>query len=193
MSGTRGGLGFALFPTRISGDHSRHVKDVLKAGINVYGPEDVGITWGRSGYYRFHVALPCYHTKKLGDWSFVSFSCVHDVPCYGYLIGISDAKIVYLPDTQYSPWVFGPGVTHFLISVNYSKETISPDVDPAHRKHIIQDHMSLDTAKKLLAANDLSSVREIWLLHLSDQNSDAEYFKREIQKEFGKPTYVAGA
>ena len=35
---------------------------------------------------------------------------------------------------------------------------------------------------------------EIWLLHLSDGNSDAERFKREIMELTGKkePVYIAG-
>jgi hypothetical protein len=43
-----------------------------------------------------------------------------------------------------------------------------------------------------MQANDLSKVQEIWLLHLSDGNSDADRFKREIQELTGKPVYVAG-
>lgn len=53
--------------------------------------------------------------------------------------------------------------------------------------------MSLETAKEFLRANDLSRVQEIWLLHLSDDNSDAERFKREIQGLTDKPVYVAQA
>ena len=178
------------------GDHARHVKDVLKAGINVYGPEDVGVTWGCSCHYRFYGVLK---NEGLGflfptvDWRVRVFPCVHDVPCYGYLIAYGTSKAVYIPDTSYSPVKFGPGVTHFLLSVNWSKETLSKDLNQEYRRHVVTSHMSLDTAKKLLAANDLSSVREIHLLHLSSENSDAEYFKREIAKQTGKPVYIANA
>ena len=46
--------------------------------------------------------------------------------------------------------------------------------------------------KELLKANDLSKVQQIWLLHLSDGNSDEKRFKREIQELTGKPTFIAG-
>ena len=52
--------------------------------------------------------------------------------------------------------------------------------------------MSLETCKKFLAAQDLSAVKAIHLLHLSDGNADAELFKREVQALTGKPVYVAG-
>lgn len=45
--------------------------------------------------------------------------------------------------------------------------------------------------KDFLKANDLRHVQEIWLLHLSDGNSDADRFKREIQELTGKPVYIA--
>lgn len=51
--------------------------------------------------------------------------------------------------------------------------------------------MSLETVKGFLAANDLSRVREIWLLHLSDDHSDAERFRREVMELTGKEVHVA--
>jgi len=44
--------------------------------------------------------------------------------------------------------------------------------------------------KKFLQANDLSRVQEIWLLHLSDGNSNSERFKREVKEISGKPVYI---
>ena len=60
------------------------------------------------------------------------------------------------------------------------------------KKRIIQSHFNLENVKNFLVANDLSQVREIWLLHLSDQNSDAKQFKKEIMELTGKPVFVAG-
>jgi phosphoribosyl 1,2-cyclic phosphodiesterase len=58
-------------------------------------------------------------------------------------------------------------------------------------ERIKKTHMSLDGVKKFLAINDLSKIREIRLIHLSDSNSDPDYFKREIQKLTGKLTIIA--
>jgi|AntDeeMinimDraft_5_1070356.scaffolds.fasta_scaffold16527_4 phosphoribosyl 1,2-cyclic phosphodiesterase len=57
------------------------------------------------------------------------------------------------------------------------------------QKKLIDDDLSY---QDFLRANDLSRVKEIHLLHLSDRNSNAERFKREIQEISGKPVYVAG-
>ena len=56
---------------------------------------------------------------------------------------------------------------------------------------VLRSHFSLENVKEFLQANDLSKVQEIWLLHLSDGNSDAERFKREIQELTGKVVYIA--
>ncbi|HDB8933588.1 TPA: hypothetical protein O7L22_002822, partial [Staphylococcus aureus] len=51
---------------------------------------------------------------------------------------------------------------------------------------------SLEHAIGMLKANDLTRLEEIHLIHLSSQNSNAKYIKREIQKVTGVPVYVGG-
>jgi len=51
--------------------------------------------------------------------------------------------------------------------------------------------MSLQEVKRFLAAQDLRTVQEIHLLHLSEHNSDADRFQAEIERGYGKPVYVA--
>ena len=36
----------------------------------------------------------------------------------------------------------------------------------------------------------ITRVVEIWLLHLSDGNSNSERFKREVKEISGKPVYI---
>ena len=65
-------------------------------------------------------------------------------------------------------------------------------VPVALKNRLLTSHFSLENVKEFLKANDLSRVQEIHLLHLSDGNSDAERFKREIMAVCGKPVYIAG-
>jgi len=51
--------------------------------------------------------------------------------------------------------------------------------------------MSLQTCKKLLSENDLRGVSNIVLLHLSDGNSDAKKFLREVKEQTGKKVFIA--
>ncbi|RUR99291.1 hypothetical protein EFW58_01556 [Bacillus velezensis] len=61
---------------------------------------------------------------------------------------------------------------------------------PAMKKRLLQSHFSLENVKKFLMANDLSKVQEIWLLHLSESNSDEKIFKEDIMKLTGKVVYI---
>lgn len=51
--------------------------------------------------------------------------------------------------------------------------------------------MSYETCEKALLSNDLSPAKNIILIHLSDGNSNAAEFKKNIEKSTGKLTFVA--
>jgi phosphoribosyl 1,2-cyclic phosphodiesterase len=53
--------------------------------------------------------------------------------------------------------------------------------------------MSIQSTLELLEANDLSSVKNIVLIHLSDNNSDAVSFKKPVEEQTGLPTTIADA
>jgi phosphoribosyl 1,2-cyclic phosphodiesterase len=72
------------------------------------------------------------------------------------------------------------------------QENVAAGLVPTELKNrLMKSHFSLANVKEFLRANDLSRVQEIWLIHLSDGNSDAARFKREIQELTGKMVYVA--
>ena len=55
---------------------------------------------------------------------------------------------------------------------------------------LVRSHMSLEHLIMTLKANDLSRVRQIYLLHLSANNSDERRCREEIQKLTGAEVYV---
>ena len=56
----------------------------------------------------------------------------------------------------------------------------------------MKSHMSLENLIEFLKVNDLSKVRELHLLHLSDDNSDIEIIKEEIKKIYKGNLIIAG-
>lgn len=83
-----------------------------------------------------------------------------------------------------------------MIECNHSYDILNSNVesgvlDSGLKNRLIKSHFSLENVKEFLKANDLSQVQEIWLIHLSDGNSNAEQFKREIQELTGKVVYIA--
>ena len=106
-----------------------------------------------------------------------------------------DEKLLYATDTYYLPYRFA-GLTHILIEASFDKKTLDENIKngivPAvMKRRLIKSHFSLENVIEFFKANDLSRVQEVWLTHLSDKNSNADLFKKEIQKVVGKPVYIA--
>ena len=83
-----------------------------------------------------------------------------------------------------------------MIECNYRLDILDANIEsgklnPALRNRTIKSHMSFDTCKETLLANDLSKVNNIVLIHLSSGNSDAAAFRDGIQKATHKTVYVA--
>ena len=180
----------------INGDHSKAANDLMKAGVNVYASLGTINALGLTG----HRIIPVEEKKtiKVGEWSVLPFKTEHDCedPLGFVLQNKVKENLLYATDTYYLKYRF-PGLTHIMLEVNYSMDILNKNIEsgivPAvHKNRVIQSHMSLETVKEFLKANDLSQVQEIHLIHLSDQNSHAKLFKEEIQKISGKPVYIAG-
>lgn len=57
-------------------------------------------------------------------------------------------------------------------------------------KMVSARNMSLETLLDFLKVNALSKLQEIWLLHLSDSNSDEALIREKIAKVTGKLIYI---
>lgn len=173
-------------------DHCKAVKDLLKASIDCYMSHATAKALGISSHHRATVVEPLQRFT-VGSWAILPFDTVHDVPNMGFLLANkAGEKLIYLTDTPYCKYTFS-GLTHILVEANYSIDMLkeNKDLDPEVKKRVIRNHFSLENVKKFLQANDLGKVQEIWLLHLSEQNSCEKRFKVEVQKITGKPTYIA--
>lgn len=181
--------------THDHGDHCKAIKDVMKAGINVYTGQGTADILGISGHRLRPVVARQQFT--IGTWTILPFEVEHDAaePLGFILANRSGDKLLFATDTYYIRYRF-TGLTHIMVECNYSmsilRENITAGRVPAVMKNrLLRSHFSLENVKEFLRANDLQRVQEIWLLHLSDNNSDEELFKREIQALTGKQVMIA--
>jgi len=182
--------------THEHGDHCKSVRDVMKAGVDVYASYGTWNALRLDGHHRAH-PLKSQQPFDIGTWRVLPFEVEHDVSePLGYLLANkSGEKLVFLTDSFYCKYTFA-GLTHIMIETNYSKDILNANVAsgavPAMlARRLLRSHMSLETAIEFLRANDLREVQEIYLLHLSDNNSDETMFKRRVQEVTGKQVYVA--
>jgi phosphoribosyl 1,2-cyclic phosphodiesterase len=199
----RRGLGFGL--TNVAAclvshehqDHAKAVADVLRAGVEVYTSPGTIKALG----LKHHRLRPvrAKETFKVGTWTVRAFETQHDAQePLGFLLHsrASNERLLYATDTYYIRYKF-PGLTHIMVECNYAKDILYRNVENGSvpgvlKNRLLTSHFSLENVKEFLKANDLSKVQEIWLLHLSDGNSDEERFKQEVMQLTGKPTYIAG-
>jgi phosphoribosyl 1,2-cyclic phosphodiesterase len=177
------------------GDHAKAIKDVMRAGIDVYASRGTLDALGVTGHRA--VTIKAKEQIKIGTWTILPFDTVHDAaePLGFLLANQAGDKLLFLTDTAYSPYRFS-GLNYIMIECNYSLDILRANVEngsvPVELKNrLLKSHFSLQNVKEFLKANDLSRVQEIYLLHLSDGNSDEARFKREIQELTGKMTLVA--
>lgn len=171
------------------GDHSKACKDLIKAGVNLYmtkgTKEALKLDSHRiKTFKQYHL----YLDLEIGSFKIKPFKTVHDAKePVGFVIydSLTNEELVFITDTQYSIYSFSPD--YFMMEVNYVRETINKN-DSIHgelRARIKNNHMSLDTAINLLERSDLSRLKKIYVMHLSDANSDAEVIKYRLQELTG--------
>lgn len=171
-------------------DHALAAKDIMKAGINVHCTPETAKSLGLSGH-RLNVITPDVRFEA-GGFQVLPFATEHDCPgSVGFLVMSPADKLLFLTDSFYVRYRF-PGLTIIAIECNWSPDTLSKDIAPSVRRRLLTSHFNLQHVKDFLSVNDLRLVREIHLLHLSRDNSNAESFIDEIQRTTGKPVFVEG-
>jgi len=170
-------------------DHAKSAREIMYHGVDLYCSHGTAEKLDLSGH-RLHI-IKAMEQFSIGPWSIMPFDTQHDCSePLGFLIANKESKLLFATDTYFIKPRFA-GLTHVCVECNWSKESLSPGLDPVRRKRLMESHMSLETLKGFLLANDLKNVKEIHLLHLSDENSDAERFESEIQALTGIPVFVA--
>lgn len=184
------------------GDHAKCWRALTMSGVNLYAHEETWATLKAQArqqdfdYNRCH-SVTDRDRFKVGNCWVHTFSAVHDMPgTLGFVVTTpSKERLLYLTDSMYSPVTF-EGLTHIAIECNHSRAIVKEramagELNRDRFKRVASTHMSLEELLKFLDAQDCTKVEEIYLLHLSDENSDAEGFKNAVIEATGIPTKIA--
>lgn len=176
--------------THCHGDHIKAAKDIAGRGIPIFTSQGTMDACDLSGYF-FRAVKPL-QSFTVGTFVVLPFDVEHDAPePLGFVVKskVTGEKLLYFTDTYYLKYRF-VGINYLMAECNYSKKTMDENLNPVLKNRIIESHMSLETLLGILKANDFHELKEVYLLHLSDRNSDAMYFKREIQALTGVMVFV---
>ena len=181
------------------GDHAAFVKFYHKYKIPIYATggtlKEVGLleTLSWNGCHK----MMLHHAYMVGKFKVMPFETEHDAaePC-GFLIDCPDGnRVLFATDTFYLRYRF-PNITIFMLECNYDKGLLlqnikNGSVHPSVAERVRKSHMSINQCIDTLRANDLSKVKAIVLIHLSEQNGMDADFTSRVEKATGKMVHVA--
>lgn len=176
-------------------DHSRACKDLAKIGIDIYASAGTLAALNLSGH-RYKAVKPL-KVFTIGSFKVIGVDVKHDAAePLNYLIYSvkTGEKVLYVIDTayvKYSP----PSLTHIIAECNHGEQELRDSVSrgiiaPELAARIARNHFSLERLLDFLKASDLSRLKEIHLVHLSDNNSDERRIKQAVQRLTGAEVYV---
>jgi phosphoribosyl 1,2-cyclic phosphodiesterase len=196
----------AALITHEHGDHAKSAQSLIDAGVDVYMTEGTAKAIGVNGY-RLHTwesygkdDSRSYSRLQIGSFMVRPFPSHHDAiePVF-YIIRSTetDECLLFITDSYYIDYTFKHyGVTHLMIEANFSDEELDNAVRDGRTPQglaprLYRSHMSIETCLKTIKANKSPELKEVWLLHLSGNNANAEDFKRQAQECAGCEVYVA--
>ena len=168
-------------------DHSACAKDLLAAGMPVYMSSGTAEALELEGA-ALDAAQAVEHGQQMsvGTIDIVPFATFHDAKePLGFLLRsrVDGEVVVFATDTVNLAYQF-PGVNILAVEANYDKYILErcERMPEKVRHRITNTHMEIDVLCDYLRSLDLSSCREIYLLHLSDGTSHEGHFINKVRR-----------
>lgn len=163
-------------------DHAKSVDALIKDGMEVYMSQGTAEALETDAVK----LIEDMEQFNVGSFDIVPFATFHDAAePLGFLIkSRADGDVLaFATDTVNLRYKF-PGLNILAIEANYDKAILERcDRMPDKVKHrITNSHMEIDTLCDYLRTLDLSQLREIHLLHLSDATSHEGHFINKVAR-----------
>ena len=170
-------------------DHAKAIKDIAKAGIDVYASSGTFKASDSVGH-RF-ISVTDKELVNIAGFNVLPFKTEHDCnEPLGFVIyeKATGEKLLFATDTYYIRYKF-TGLDHIAVECNYCEEVLTRNIDngyilPELANRIRRSHFGLDNVIEFLKANGTESLKNLYLLHLSDGNSDVNIIESEIKKVY---------
>lgn len=184
-------------------DHAKACKDMLKNGIDLYMTNGTSQALGLKSH-RLHKfngikkdGLISYKAKDIKTFRVLAFETVHDVkePVGFYIKSFKTREsLVFITDTAYMKYKI-PDCDYLMIECNYVKDRLDYNLEQGFintslRNRIVKNHLSLETLLEALDMSRLRRLKKIYVLHLSDGNSDEEIIEKCLKAKTGVLVYV---
>jgi len=177
----------AVLVTHQHGDHSQSARDLsMWAPIIATTPT---LDAAKVRYRRWPIAD--WETIEIGTFTITAFTVEHDCEgAIGFIINdtLEHETLLFINDTKYVKWdLSGNKFDHIMIECNHNDEKL--DLTDERSKRLANSHMSMKTTLLTLSKLDMANVKDIYLMHLSDGNSDENKMLEAVAKQTGKVVY----
>lgn len=191
----------AVLVTHGHTDHSKGLKDLSARGKRCFGSKETITVDGVQNARELRAG----ETALLDEDVYViPFKVEHDYPgSLGFIIKTNDDLLLFVNDCKYfesdlSAYKF----TYVMIECDYDAQVAHIAYTNAKKnkdyqeetkyRRLLDSHMSNRNCLRTLKTFDLSKCIAIFLMHLSDGNSNEKKFKHEFQNELKKPVLICG-
>lgn len=183
--------------THRHGDHAKYLAEFNNAGIKVFSSDDVKNSLPENSRYMLK-EIKAFSCISIGSYRIFVLPMHHDVPCFGFVIEHADmGKILFATDT-YKITHRVEGINYYLIETNYCDSMLEENIINGTlplfmRDRIMKSHMEVTKSVEYLKKCNLKPCKGVYLIHLSENNSDASKFVNTAEKALGIPCQVLSA
>lgn len=170
------------------GDHAGYVARYASLGIPVYASRGTLKAAGPFGAGARIKEVKAMQVFWAGEFKVMPFDVRHDAEePLGFVIEHPEAgRVLFLTDTTVCPYDFRElGLDHILVEANYDDAIMDGNVangivEVSRAQRTRGTHMSLRQACELVKADQTAELKNVVLIHLSEQNADAREFARRM-------------
>ena len=180
-------------------DHSKAVKEVMRAGIDVYSSAGTFEALGLIERRRALVVMGDVRFDVGGSFMIACFRINHDAnDPHGYIVHEKETEdyLFFVPDSSHIKQRFNIRFSIIAIECSYDIKILErrvneQDINEELAKRLLKSHMEKQTTMKYLAEFcNLYKCQEIHLLHMSADNIDKQATKLEFEKKFFIETVI---
>lgn len=176
----------ACISTHRHTDHSMHLPEIVRRAIPVYSHPDV------AELYKGVIPLHANRKYRIGKFMVTPIPVEHSVPCYAYLIEHKNiGKLLFATDLQDFKYRI-KNLDHLFIEANYGNDILDDNAgEDKWSSSAYKSHLEIYQTIDIIKHNISSKLKTICLLHLSDDNSNSNLFKKMVWDETGRICYIA--
>lgn len=175
----------------ISHEHNDHAEAAAEVSkfVRVYSTDNVV---AKCSNYEKIQNFKEYRIKGRGLDQYATilpFYLEHDVTNYGFLIKADNEVLLFATDTKYIKWDFSRyRFDYIMIEANYNEEYMTKDDTKTSRS--IMSHLAFKNVAETINSMDLTNLKELYIMHLSDINANEIKIGNELAKIIGKGVNV---